>query len=191
MPGGPTGAQLSLALPPGTGRALDVSRAPPGPASAAPGLIQPWLYLSQDDLAPKLYPVGTAASDKAKGQVPPWPDQTLGTALPAPGPLVSPVLLVPAFESLGGAIWEEGKQAALHLPRAPDSHQLGGTLQGVGGDVVGNVVGVRGLWVWGQEDLTALLRSLSLRSGGRTVGLEEGLRGGRAAVWGRQEADRG
>ena len=169
MPWGPTGAQLSLALTPGTRRALDISLAAPhpAPASAAPGLIQPWLHLSHDDPVPKLYPVGTAASDKAKGQVPPWLDQTLGTAPPAPGPSLSPVLLVPAFESLGGTIWEEGKQAALYLPRAPDSFQLGGTLQGVGRDVVGNVVGGWRLWVWGQDDLTTLLWSLSLRSGGR------------------------
>lgn len=162
MPRGPTGAKLSVALTPRTRRALAV---PPAPASAAPGPIQPWLHFSQGDPVPMLYPVGTAASDstwdKAKGQVPPWPEQTLGTAPPS-------VLLVPAFTSLGVSIWEEGKQAVLHLPRAPDSHQLGGTQQEVERDVVRNVWG--GCGRGGQDDLTTLPWSLSLRSGGRKSG---------------------
>lgn len=114
---------------------------------------------------------------------------------PGDSPTISPpVLLVPAFKSLGVSIWEEGKQAALHLPRAPDSHQLGGTQQEVERDVVRNVWGAGGCGRGGQDDLTTLPRSLSLRSGGRKSGSEGELRtGGRTAVWDRAGggADRG
>lgn len=164
MPQGPTGAKLCVALTPSTRRALGVS---PAPASAAAALIQPWLHFSQDDPAPTLYLLAqlllTAPGIRPKGRFHRGHNRPWGQPHHQ-----SSVLLVPAFTSLGVSIWEEGKQAALHLPRVPDSHQLGETQQEEERDVVRNVWGDCGRG--GQDDLTTLPWFLSLRSGGRKSG---------------------
>ena len=82
----------------------------------------------------------------------------------------------------------QAEQAALHLPRAPDSHPAGWTSAGAGVGLVGNGWSVGGGW----GDLTTLPWSIP-------SGLEagrEGLEGateerGRASVWENRDGGRG